>query len=218
MWNLYENNRLLQPLVFSNGKNQEDVSREVLDAIKEGSKVIFIKGMCGTGKSAIALNIAKGLGKASVVVPFKALQKQYEDDYTNKKYLLKESGKNIENSRNNIHSYNENKFKIKVITGRANHLCPFLQENPQLDLINRRKAKNLKVGEKNSTLDVYDGKFENKRADEGLRRGRPGVPKLPSPARRSRLRARGAVPPGNGDVAPGLVRRRRAPAGKRDIR
>jgi DNA-binding XRE family transcriptional regulator len=33
-----------------------------LDSIKNGTRVIFIHGVCGTGKSAIALNIAKELG------------------------------------------------------------------------------------------------------------------------------------------------------------
>ncbi len=103
----------LQPMVFSNGKTQEDVVKEVIQAVGEGHKVIFIKGVCGTGKSAIALNLAKELGRASIVVPVKGLQKQYEEDYTNKKYLLKENGQ---------------KLNIKVITGRANFACPFFKE------------------------------------------------------------------------------------------
>lgn len=117
VWSLYEQEkgqeRKLEPLIFSNGKNQEDVVKEVLQAIDEGHKVIFIKGVCGTGKSAIALNLAKEIGRASIVVPVKALQKQYEDDYTNKKYLLKE---------------NKKKLKIKIITGRVNFACPYLKQ------------------------------------------------------------------------------------------
>ncbi len=114
MWSLYsERGDALKPLVFSNGKSQDGVVKEVVSAIKNGVKVIFIKGVCGTGKSAIALNIGKELGRASIVVPIKSLQKQYEDDYTNKKYLLKENGE---------------KLKIKVLTGRANHECPFIKE------------------------------------------------------------------------------------------
>jgi len=117
MWSLYsEKGEELKPLVFSNGKSQDDVVKEVVSAIKEGIKVIFIKGVCGTGKSAIALNIAKELGRASVIVPIKSLQKQYEDDYTNKKYLLKDNGE---------------KLKIRVLTGRANHECPFIKESSE---------------------------------------------------------------------------------------
>ena len=113
MWSLYEDKNFLKPLVFSNGKNQEDVVNEILKE-KKNSKIIFLDGKCGTGKSAIALNLAKEIGKASIVVPVKALQKQYEDDYTNKKYLLKDDGE---------------KFKIQIITGRQNHLCLYIKKN-----------------------------------------------------------------------------------------
>ncbi|MBI2046756.1 DEAD/DEAH box helicase family protein [Candidatus Pacearchaeota archaeon] len=134
MWSLYENKKRLEPLVFSNGKSQDDIVKEVLDAIKEGNKIIFIKGVCGTGKSVIALNIAKELGRASIVVPIKNLQKQYEDDYTEKKYILGGNGQ---------------KLKIKVIKGRQNFSCPFLKENSIKE-------------EKNSTLDIFDSPFKKK--------------------------------------------------------
>ena len=136
MWSLYENKageeRSLSPLVFSNGKSQEDIVKEVIDAINGGYKVIFIRGVCGTGKSAIALNLAKEIGKASIVVPIKNLQKQYEEDYTNKMYLMK----------------NGKKLKIKIMTGRANHLCPYIKEN----------MREFKITEKNSKLDGYSNK------------------------------------------------------------
>ncbi|MDD5699690.1 MAG: helicase C-terminal domain-containing protein [Candidatus Nanoarchaeia archaeon] len=112
-WSLYDKDKFLEPLKFSNGKNQEDVVKEILNSIRNGKKVIFIKGMCGTGKSAIALNVAKELGKTSVVVPGKALQNQYKEDYENNKYLLKNNGERL---------------KISVVTGRNNHKCRFLEE------------------------------------------------------------------------------------------
>lgn len=105
-WSLYEKNNSLSPLKFSNGKTQEDIVKEIVDLIKTGKKVIFLHGVCGTGKSAIALNIARSLGKASIVVPIKSLQKQYEEDYMGDKFLLKPNGK---------------KLKIAMITGRNNH-------------------------------------------------------------------------------------------------
>ena len=114
MWSLYKNSEFLKPLTFSNGKTQEDVVKEVLQLVKGGANVIFIKGMCGTGKSAIALNIAKDLGKTSVVVPGKNLQSQYKRDYERDKYLLKG---------------NNEKLKISVITGRNNHECAFIKVN-----------------------------------------------------------------------------------------
>ncbi len=122
MWNLYRNNAVLEPLVYSNGKTQEDIVKEVIKSINQGFKVIFIKGMCGTGKSSIALNLARVIGKTSIVVPIKSLQEQYESDYTNDMYLIK----------------NNKKLKINVITGRNNHICPFNNcraDNPKLPCI-----------------------------------------------------------------------------------
>ncbi|MDA3837155.1 MAG: hypothetical protein PF542_06045 [Nanoarchaeota archaeon] len=49
-WNLYNKEKFLEPLCFSNGKSQEDVVQEVLEKIEEGKKIIFIHGVCGTGK------------------------------------------------------------------------------------------------------------------------------------------------------------------------
>ena len=63
----------MEPLKFSNGKTQEDVVNEVMDAIGAGNKIIFIKGVCGSGKSAMALNIAKNFKKSSIIVPIKSL-------------------------------------------------------------------------------------------------------------------------------------------------
>jgi len=145
MWSLYERGKgenlepkALKPLRFSNGKTQEDIANEVVSAIKSGEKVIFIKGVCGTGKSAIALNIAKELGRTSIVVPVKALQKQYEEDYINKKFLVKNNGENL---------------KIKVLTGRQNFLCPFLNERKDFEIKKEKDAKiddffNIKEDEK----------------------------------------------------------------------
>lgn len=105
-WSLYSADKRLEPLVYSNGKTQEDVVREAVELARRGKKIILIHGVCGTGKSAIALNIARILGKTAIIVPVKNLQKQYEEDYTKKKYLLKHNGE---------------KMRIAVITGRDNH-------------------------------------------------------------------------------------------------
>jgi Rad3-related DNA helicase len=129
MWSLYQEEKFLKPLQFSNGKTQEDVVNEVLNSIKEGNKVIFIKGVCGTGKSAIALNIAKEIGKTCIVVPGKTLQNQYKEDYENKKYVIKEDGE---------------KLKISVITGRKNHKCKYLEEK---NVPIFKEERNLKLNE-----------------------------------------------------------------------
>ena len=133
IWSLYNQEEYLEPLVFSNGKSQLDIVKETIKAIKEGHKIIFIKGICGTGKSAIALNIAKELGKTSIVVPVKPLQKQYEEDYTHKLHVLK----------------NKEKLKISVIDGRNNHKCVF-KENCTAD--NRTLPCTIEIKEENINL------------------------------------------------------------------
>jgi len=148
MWNLYKNEKFLEPLKFSNGKTQEDVVNEVVKEIKNGAKVIFIHGVCGTGKSAIALNIAKELGKTSIVVPGKNLQSQYKKDYENEKYLLKEG---------------KEKLKISVLTGRKNHRCRFLEENKNAIPIFTKEI-NLKL---NELFEKKRGKMDDDFGNDG---------------------------------------------------
>ena len=135
-WSLYKNDQILPPLRFSNGKTQEDVVEEIVNLIRTGTKVIFLHGVCGTGKSAIALNIARVLGKTSIVVPIKNLQRQYKEDYMGSMFLLKP---------------NREKLRISMITGRANHdsvfeqgvSCanPFLPDTIQIIEKNYKKVK-----------------------------------------------------------------------------
>jgi intein/homing endonuclease/RecB family exonuclease len=82
--------------------------------------------------SAVALNLAKELGKTSIVVPIKSLQEQYIKDYTGKKYVLK----------------NEKKLKISSIVGRKNFKCKFLEESNQgIDLKTYYTEKNAKLSD-----------------------------------------------------------------------
>jgi Rad3-related DNA helicase len=137
VWSLFdEKGQELKAKVFSNGKSQEDVVNEVVNEIKKGMKIIFIHGVCGSGKSAIALNIAKEIGRASVVVPIKNLQRQYQNDYMNKKFVLKNNGE---------------KLRISMITGRKNHVCPYLEENKKEILLTRVKEKN------SNLFDIFEG-------------------------------------------------------------
>ncbi len=135
-WSLYSGDKFLEPLKFSNGKTQEDVVNEVLDLIKKEKKVIFIKGICGTGKSAIALHLAKEMGKTSIIVPGKNLQAQYKSDYEKDKYLLKS---------------NKEKLKINIITGRNNHKCKFLEDN-------KNAIPRIKREINSKLLDIFEGK------------------------------------------------------------
>lgn len=142
-WNLYKNEEFLEPLCFSNGKSQQDVVEETLKAINDGKKIIFIHGVCGTGKSAIALNLAAKLGKTSIVVPGKNLQNQYKRDYEGDKYLKKLDG---------------TKLKISVITGRKNHKCKFLEDN-KLAVPKIKREENAKL------FDIFSGKREQVEKD-----------------------------------------------------
>ena len=112
-WSLYKDKEYLEPFMFSNGKSQLDIVKEVVEAVNKGYKIIFIHGFCGTGKSSIALNIAKELGRTSIVVPVKNLQNQYFEDYTNKLHVNKK---------------NNEKLKISVLFGRQNFECTFTDE------------------------------------------------------------------------------------------
>ena len=130
-WNLNFEGKSITPLTFSNGKTQSDVVKEITELIKSGTKVILLHGVCGSGKSAIALNLARHLGKASIVVPVKALQRQYEEDYTSKNYLIKKNGK---------------KMKIAVLTGRENHDSIFMSG---VSCADPTLPENIKLTEKN---------------------------------------------------------------------
>jgi Rad3-related DNA helicase len=141
MWSLFQDQKdgtkELKPLVFSNQKSQEDVVQEVIAAAEKGNKIIFIRGMCGTGKSAIALNLARHFGKTSIVVPIKALQEQYTKDYTKGFYILDKKDKN--------------RLRISSLFGRKNFKCKFLEENSETfkEEIKVKKEKNAKL------FDIY---------------------------------------------------------------
>jgi len=78
------------------------------------------------------LNIARILGKASIVVPVKALQKQYEEDYITKKWLCKKNG---------------NKMKIAMVTGKDNHDSII---KPGVSCADPLLPENIKLIERNS--------------------------------------------------------------------
>jgi intein/homing endonuclease/Rad3-related DNA helicase len=87
-------------------KSIEFVKEDITYDLEVPEQHNFIANGIIVHNSAIALNIARQLGKTSIVVPVKGLQRQYEEDYTSKKYLIKQNGK---------------KMKIAMITGRDNH-------------------------------------------------------------------------------------------------
>jgi len=81
--------------------------------------------------SAIALNVARKLGRSSIIVPVKTLQRQYEEDYTEKKFLCKPNGE---------------KMKIAVMTGRENHDSII---NKGISCADPELPENIKISEKN---------------------------------------------------------------------
>jgi len=138
----------LDPLVFSNGKTQADIVKEIIECVEKGEKIIFIKGVCGTGKSAIALNLARNFKKTSIVVPIKSLQEQYEFDYTKSKFLLKKD---------------KSKLKISVIKGRQNFPCHFLGGNAdaedlpcKIEIREKNKDRIMRFIEQNPDVEKTD--------------------------------------------------------------
>ena len=127
-WNLYENEKFLEPLKFSNGKTQEDVVNEVLNLVEKGEKVIFIRGICGTGKC---------LDKDSLIFCKPKGEKTFSyhkiSELTGKEGIiisLDNVGSLRESSFKNVRKTGKkNLFKLKTRTGREivvsnNH--PFL--------------------------------------------------------------------------------------------
>lgn len=87
MWSLYKGDKLVKPLRYSNGKTQEQVVDELIDALRHHD-IVFFKGAVGTGKSAIALHVVKHFGTGHIVVPTKVLERQYHEDYFTGKYKI----------------------------------------------------------------------------------------------------------------------------------
>ncbi|PTD93698.1 hypothetical protein C9439_06520 [archaeon SCG-AAA382B04] len=111
-WSLYKEEELLDPLRYSSGKNQADLVKEIIDKFNEND-IVFLEGMVGTGKSAVALNIAKELGRAIFSVSTKPLQDQYVEDYEEDLTIYK----------------NGEPLKIEFIKGRNNFECPYVRES-----------------------------------------------------------------------------------------
>ena len=131
MWSLYHEDKFLEPLLFSSGKSQSDVVEEVLKAIEGGHRIIFIHGVCGTGKC---------LHKESLIF-CRPSDKEHFGYYTlaeleNKDgqiISLSPRGKIVESKFKNVRKTGRKKlFRLKTRTGReviasANH--PFLTIN-----------------------------------------------------------------------------------------
>lgn len=123
-WALYanlpraSNSILLDPLTWQGGDQVSNL-RTMLTFFKkfyipDKTKMMIYKSCPGSGKSATLLHVIRGMGRGIIVTPFKALQRQYYDDYfKGNKFVMKKDG---------------TRLKVAVILGRGNFPCRWLAE------------------------------------------------------------------------------------------
>jgi len=78
--NFYSGEERLEPLKYSDGRDQLDVVKEVLKEFRT-SDLVWLDGKVGSGKSVIGLRTALEMGGGIVSVPTNALSDQYHADY-----------------------------------------------------------------------------------------------------------------------------------------
>lgn len=123
-WALYEavpgsdKSSLLSPLSWKSGDQVSNL-RSILTFFKkffipDKTKIMIYKSCPGSGKSATLLHVIRGMGRGIIVTPFKALQRQYFDDYfRGNKFVMKKDG---------------TRLKVAVLLGRGNFECKWLAE------------------------------------------------------------------------------------------
>jgi len=140
-WGLYLNGKLVPPLKYSNGKTQEDVIKEIVNAFYSYD-VVVLRGGVGTGKSAIAIHVTAivGHGRGIIVVPTKSLEEQYVKDYGGGKYTVVVKGRMV---------------SFKYIMGRHNYVCKYRRKckanHPELPCTRRLTTPD---GQKLRRIDV----------------------------------------------------------------
>jgi len=120
-----------EQILWDKIKSIELLKEDITYDLEVPEKNNFIANGIIVHNSAIALNVARKLGKSSIIVPVKALQRQYEDDYTTDKFLYKNNGE---------------KMKIAVMTGRENHDSII---NKGISCADQELPENIKISEKN---------------------------------------------------------------------
>ena len=95
----------LNPLVYSDGRDQKNIINEILDSFDSGENLLFLKAQVSTGKSAIALSLIDILGRGIISVPVKVLQDQYKESYLDR--------------------YRIGNLDIAVMKGKSNFKCNF---------------------------------------------------------------------------------------------
>ncbi|HWG89726.1 MAG TPA: helicase C-terminal domain-containing protein [Candidatus Thermoplasmatota archaeon] len=110
-WGLMKDGKPIAPRSYSNGKSQQQVVGEILDAFKKGATDVFFHANLGSGKSIVALMVIANMGRGLVVVPTKNLQDQYQADY--------EGRLSVMNPRTG------RPMKIRVVKGRDGFQCTY---------------------------------------------------------------------------------------------
>jgi Rad3-related DNA helicase len=128
---VFREGKQLTPLVTTSGKTQVDIVDEILVGFRQTDMVI-LKAVVGSGKSIISALVAKELGGAIIVVPTKALQEQYFEDYGSNKITIEG-------------------VSIGFIQGRANHQCMY-DVNKNCNDKNLPCTRKLEEGEKRSEV------------------------------------------------------------------
>lgn len=141
-WALYANYPgtsspiLLNPLAWKSG-DQVSNMKTMLTFFKkfyvdDKTKMMIYKSFPGSGKSATILHVIRGMGRGIIVTPFKALQRQYYDDYfKGNKFVLKKDG---------------TRLNVAVLLGRGNFECKWLAEQydyQQMLIAESKKPENV---------------------------------------------------------------------------
>lgn len=110
-WNLHNSeNELVSPLIYTNGKSQEDVTQEVIEMF-QSYDVVALKGGVGSGKSVVALRVVSHYGSGIIAVPTKVLQRQYVENYCTGRHYHFNLGDRI--------------LPVNFMFGRTNFTCDF---------------------------------------------------------------------------------------------
>lgn len=117
-WQLRDrNNKIVNPYIYSDGKSQKDVVKELIkvidDTIDDKDNPVILIGTCNSGKSAIALNVINHYDKGIIVTPTISLEKQYEASYCNGKYNIGDIS---------------NLLDVRHIKGRKNFNCLHIED------------------------------------------------------------------------------------------
>jgi Rad3-related DNA helicase len=166
IWNFYEKKDFLSPLQYSNGKSQLDIVNEINNSFVDNNWIL-LDGMCGTGKSPIALHCCANFEKSIIVVPTKHLQDQYFRDYSKRMKVFNMKIEFLKGSNNFKCKYEGNKVdcdypilpcRVRLKSDEARYdvcKCPFWSPLYPPETAQKIKEEKEKIGIKNISLKGY---------------------------------------------------------------